>query len=222
MEILGINRPDEAAFNVLISPNLPWLQDISTQSVSAAWDVTYRDVRILDSRNRFVVAYNLTEHDLEDPANRDYLKTLFLSTAVVRDADQDFLADDWEAQFFTNNPATNGDRDKDGIGNLTEYAFGTNPNDLLSVPSITPRMITTGLGKNFLVTFRRRAGGVFDYVVETSQDLAAWSPITGEMAVAQPPRNLFDGTGTSEAVVSFTPTGSQQGWKFLRVRAVRR
>lgn len=53
---------------------IPWLQETADEQVWEAWAVTYRDVVILDGNNVVVGVYNLTEHDLSDPANRDALK----------------------------------------------------------------------------------------------------------------------------------------------------
>lgn len=61
--------------------DLPWLQETAAFDVWAAWQVTYRDVVVLDAENRPVAAFNLTEHDLSVQSNYDALKTLLVDTA---------------------------------------------------------------------------------------------------------------------------------------------
>jgi hypothetical protein len=48
---------------------LPVLQDTDETQLWARWEVTYRDVRVLDASGAVHGVYNLTEHDLSDPAN---------------------------------------------------------------------------------------------------------------------------------------------------------
>ncbi|MEW5739988.1 MAG: hypothetical protein AB1938_13735 [Myxococcota bacterium] len=57
---------------------LPWLQDRADVDVWRAWAVEYRDVIILDADNQRVGVYNLTLHDLSQPANQAALKQLLL------------------------------------------------------------------------------------------------------------------------------------------------
>ncbi|MDP6931896.1 MAG: hypothetical protein QGG40_03230 [Myxococcota bacterium] len=45
--------------------NLPWLQD-DESDVWSLWRVEYRDVVLLDSENRLVQIYNLSENDLSE------------------------------------------------------------------------------------------------------------------------------------------------------------
>ena len=83
IEILGINQNTDTAYNDLAIANrtLAWLQDTVSNSVWTSWDVTWRDVRILDSRNQLYAVYNLTSQDLAQPLNRAALKQLFLQAA---------------------------------------------------------------------------------------------------------------------------------------------
>lgn len=57
---------------------LPWLQDEPAHDAWQSWAVTYRDVVILDAANHKVGTYNVTTHDLGDPANYAALKALLL------------------------------------------------------------------------------------------------------------------------------------------------
>ena len=61
--------------------SIPLLQDTADADVWGEWDVTYRDVVILDAENRRVGVYNLTQSNLEDAANYDTLKSM-LQAAV--------------------------------------------------------------------------------------------------------------------------------------------
>ena len=55
---------------------LPVLQDTDETQLWARWEVTYRDVRVLTPSGELHGVYNLTEHDLSDPANLDALRSL--------------------------------------------------------------------------------------------------------------------------------------------------
>jgi hypothetical protein len=77
VSIIGINPPGLDSGDSLISAGrtIPWLQEEpGGDDPWTDWNVTYRDVVILDSSNVLVDVYNLTEHDLSSPANRDALK----------------------------------------------------------------------------------------------------------------------------------------------------
>lgn len=62
--------------------DLPWLQDVAGVDVWETWAVGYRDVWILDRDNRLVGVYNLTEHDLNDAASFEELKSLFIEASL--------------------------------------------------------------------------------------------------------------------------------------------
>lgn len=78
--ILGCNRSGSESNNLAacLGKDIPWLQDTPEDHVWTQWQVTYRDVVILDENNVPVAVYNLTEHDLNDPANYLELKTILL------------------------------------------------------------------------------------------------------------------------------------------------
>ncbi|MCA9716894.1 MAG: hypothetical protein H6713_01435 [Myxococcales bacterium] len=59
--------------------SLPLLADVAEVDVWGLWAVTYRDVVILDASNHAYATYNLTEHDLQDPASYDELRSLLLA-----------------------------------------------------------------------------------------------------------------------------------------------
>ena len=60
----------------------PWLQETRDDAVWSDWGVAYRDVVILDTENIVTDAYNLTEHDLSQSANRETPKRLLRKAAL--------------------------------------------------------------------------------------------------------------------------------------------
>jgi hypothetical protein len=83
IQILGVNEIGLESGNASITSGrtLPWLQDVPSQGVWASWQVTFRDVIVLDAQNHFVGAFNLTTHNLSNPTEYDALKTLLVDTA---------------------------------------------------------------------------------------------------------------------------------------------
>jgi len=82
VRILGVNGIGLESGNTLVCEgrDLPWLQDTVDEHVWSQWQVTYRDVVILDGANVPVGVYNLTDHDLADPANYAELRALLLAS----------------------------------------------------------------------------------------------------------------------------------------------
>lgn len=64
--------------------DLPWLQDTESQSVWERWEPAYRDLVILDRSNRPVSVFNLTDHNLDIPAEMEALRDLLLDAAARR------------------------------------------------------------------------------------------------------------------------------------------
>jgi hypothetical protein len=223
IEMAGINRIGEESSNALAisNRNLPWLQDNAAANVWNLWQAQWRDVRILDARNRWVATFNLLSNDLSLPENRDSLKQLFLDAAQVVDTDGDQLPDAWKWHYFQNLSAQpHQDPDNDGFDNLTEFIFGTNPLDAHSFPSLRPRLTSRAEENVFEFTLRRRAGAYLNYVIEFSTDLRQWNESPEEIQQLGPLRNLFDGTGTVEATFQFTQGMGLPPEAFLRVRVV--
>jgi hypothetical protein len=67
-------------------------------------------------------------------------------------------------------------------------------------------------------SFRRRAGSILNYILESSPDLKEWSAADPALLVVQPPRNLFNGAGTAEVLVTPTKAGRAEAVRFIRVR----
>jgi len=80
---LGVNQVEQVADNELIREgrDIPWLQDTWDELVWGSWHVEWRDVVILDPDNQKITTYNLTEHNLTDPANYAELKALLIEAA---------------------------------------------------------------------------------------------------------------------------------------------
>ncbi|MEW6433175.1 MAG: hypothetical protein AB1730_16850 [Myxococcota bacterium] len=78
--ILGVNEAGLEASNDLMTNGrtLPWLQDQSSVNAWGAWQVEYRDVIVRDAEGRKAGVYNLTLHDLAQPAHFAALKQLLL------------------------------------------------------------------------------------------------------------------------------------------------
>src|SRR5262245_33085028 len=83
--ILGINAPESAAGvpDMVAGRTIPLLQDEDAVDAAGLWDVTPRDVVVLDPSGRAYAVYNLTTHDLAVPANYAALKQLILDAAAV-------------------------------------------------------------------------------------------------------------------------------------------
>jgi hypothetical protein len=89
--IIGINQEGYEIGNPTITEgrDIPWLQDttfnpfMSYQSkipeetdAWTLWDVTYRDVQILDSDGNLRFIYNLSEHDLNQNSSYNELRSI--------------------------------------------------------------------------------------------------------------------------------------------------
>ena len=83
IHLLGVNQHYAVTGNVLNCEgrDIPWLQESQTTNAQTSWEAEYRDVVVLDADNIPVAVYNLTAHNLSDPANYDELKALLLSHA---------------------------------------------------------------------------------------------------------------------------------------------
>ncbi|MHC4953198.1 MAG: hypothetical protein ACYTGZ_04860 [Planctomycetota bacterium] len=84
INLLGVNQIGAVAGNGIMCTDrdLPWLQDEFEVQAWDLWQVTYRDVYILDANNDLVGVYNLTKNRLEEPAKYDELKAILLAAAA--------------------------------------------------------------------------------------------------------------------------------------------
>ena len=83
LQIIGVNATGKDGSNDVITADrdLPWLQDVAAADVWGTWAVTYRDVIMVDAKNKIVSVYNLTDNDLKDAANYESLKALIVEAA---------------------------------------------------------------------------------------------------------------------------------------------
>jgi hypothetical protein len=82
--LVGVNGQGHESGVELASDgrDLPLLQDTPEVDSWTAWDVTYRDVVVLDADNRVFDVFNLTEHDLADADNYATLKQMLVDAAM--------------------------------------------------------------------------------------------------------------------------------------------
>jgi hypothetical protein len=99
---------------------------------------------------------------------------------------------------------------------MTEFVSGTDPTNSNSRPALVAGFTSTG---RFTVTFRRWAGSLFDYVLETSTNLVEWNVDPNEIIAEGEPRVLFDGTGISEITFSLVRSKTEQPAGFIRLKA---
>jgi hypothetical protein len=83
IQLLAINEDgfDSGLDTMSGEGDLPLLQDTDEASVWDDWDVTFRDVVILNSANEQVAVYNLTTHSLGVEDNYNELKALLIASA---------------------------------------------------------------------------------------------------------------------------------------------
>jgi hypothetical protein len=83
IRLFGVNEAGLESGNPTITNGrtIPWLQDTVADNVWVSWNVTYRDLVILDEKNEKIDVYNLTTHDLSVPANYAELKQKLLDAA---------------------------------------------------------------------------------------------------------------------------------------------
>ena len=83
IQLISVNQEGHEGGVDLMSTygDLPLLQDTEEDDVWALWDVTYRDVIILDSENMEVAIYNLTSNNLGEEENYETLKSLLMQVA---------------------------------------------------------------------------------------------------------------------------------------------
>jgi hypothetical protein len=217
IELLGVNRPTDniESYNNLTTMGnvLPWLQDTPEANTWVRWAVTYRDVVILDSSNRFAGVLNLTTSDLALEANRIRLKEMLRAVANAGDSDRDKLPDHWEHRYLGGLSAGPDDEsDHDGHVNRRELAFGTKPNDPADFPRITLGFTSS---KQFQVSFDRWSGAAAEYLVEMSTNLVQWTNSAVDLRTST--TNYFDGTGRARSTHSLTRSSTTQPAAFLRI-----
>ncbi|MDC0666662.1 hypothetical protein [Nannocystis radixulma] len=81
--LLGVNeRGHESGVPEMVAGRvIPFLQDVRKVDAWGEWEVTYRDVIILDRDSVPVGVFNLTEHDLSRMGEYEELKGMLLEVA---------------------------------------------------------------------------------------------------------------------------------------------
>jgi hypothetical protein len=121
------------------------------------------------------------------------------------DENADGLPDNWQAQYWGNNPALwpspNADSDGDGISNRLEFMAGTNPRD----PNSALRTSFVVAPQGPRLTWNTVPGQM--YQVEQTSDFSTWVPFGGQ--------RFAPGTTDSVSV----PVGNSLG--YYRVTRIR-
>lgn len=83
VNILGINEAGHESGNEINCDGrvIPWLQDTVDEDAWRKWNITFRDVVILDPDNSPVAVYNLSTYNLAVTANYDSLMSLLRQVA---------------------------------------------------------------------------------------------------------------------------------------------
>lgn len=92
IQLLAVNENGRASGNagMVAGRSLPLLQDLDTNNNglsdvwTESWDVTYRDVVIVNAENQSLGAVNLTVYNLADAANYSALREILIDTAESR------------------------------------------------------------------------------------------------------------------------------------------
>jgi hypothetical protein len=132
--------------------------------------------------------------------------------------------DQWRNVYFTaaelNDPnisGSDGDPDRDGMGNFWEFVLGRNPLSADSAPICTVTMTNdVGGGPYLTLQYRRNLGASgLQYHVDTTGQLGSWT-LDGSVPVGVPVNN---GDGTETVTRRDTETSSSAGQRFIRLRA---
>jgi hypothetical protein len=91
IQLVGVNEKGQEAGNPSMTSgrNLPWLQDVDANSNAKSdvwydsWNVTFRDVVILDGTNAKVGVYNVTANDLSNASNYATLRGMLVDAAMA-------------------------------------------------------------------------------------------------------------------------------------------
>ena len=66
--ILGVNHMDKSSANQQMTEgrDIPWIQDVPTVNAWTTWDISYRDVIILNADNEYEATINVTTSNLTE------------------------------------------------------------------------------------------------------------------------------------------------------------
>lgn len=85
-----MNEDGQQSANDVVTANsdVPWLQDVDDDQNNVSdvwydrWQITYRDVWLVDAANELAGVYNLTSHDLANPVNYNTLRRMVVDVAT--------------------------------------------------------------------------------------------------------------------------------------------
>lgn len=86
----GADGVEGTVDDVLSTRDVPWLQDVDVEPNllsdvwEESWQVTYRDVIVLDGENEWFGVFNLTGNSLSDPTHYDTLRQMLIDAASAR------------------------------------------------------------------------------------------------------------------------------------------
>ena len=80
IQIIGINEAGYEISNQIITDgrDIPWLQDTEDINAWELWDVTYRDVYLIDRDLKLRGIYNLSQNNLNDEATYEIFKEILM------------------------------------------------------------------------------------------------------------------------------------------------
>lgn len=192
---------------------LPWIQDTEEAAVWTKWNVTYRDVMIVDGAGELVDVYNLSSNDLGVPENWATLAQMIADAAVLPDEDNDRLSDLWEIKEFGDLTTAHAS----DPAQLVAYAFGETLAQREPHLEIRMKVNDVGVYPELELMTRMGAADGLTYGLEMSEDGVAWRPLDVIANTAKPARPGFDGTGLQvQAFHSREPVDQTAG--FVRGR----
>ncbi len=147
IQIVGVNEFRHESGNSLMTPNrtTPVLQDVDANSNGISdvwydqWDVTYRDVKIVNDQNQLVGTVNLTPpdgYDLGDSINYAALKQILIDVAHKRPLWQN-SADPTDVNNDGRTSAV------DALQCINELMLGTVSGDSINLPLPMPPLMPT-------------------------------------------------------------------------------
>ncbi|MGK0184968.1 MAG: hypothetical protein ACI9R3_000742 [Verrucomicrobiales bacterium] len=210
-----MNRKTDASGNSVISAErrLPWIQDTEEADVWTQWNVTYRDVFIVDGAGELAGVYNLTSNDLSVPDNLLSLQQLIMASAVLPDTDADKLSDLWEQATFGNLTTAN----STNADQFVAYALGSSPT--ARSPHFKLRIKRELQIQYAQIEFDARLGaaGGLTYSMEVSESGIEWSPLEVIYDASAPPVPHYNGTAMQ--TYTFRTQTLTQPAGLIRVRA---
>ena len=86
VNILAVNEVGHESANSVAAAtgDLPLLQDTNADDVWTDWDVTYRDVRVVDADGELRGIYNLTRNDITNSRNYSILREMIVDAATSK------------------------------------------------------------------------------------------------------------------------------------------